>query len=85
VNASTPQVGQTGGVVMAMTETLVGAAITVGVMVTGVGAHMWRRISVLETHREHEAAALAELKSDVKGIDAKVDTVLITLGAKKGR
>jgi hypothetical protein len=70
---------------MAMTETLVGAAITVGVMVTGVGAHMWRRISVLETHREHEAAALAELKSDVKGIDAKVDTVLITLGAKKGR
>jgi hypothetical protein len=70
---------------MAMTETLVGAAITVGVMVTGVGAHMWRRISVLETHREHEAAALAELKSDVKGIDGKMDTVLITLGAKKGR
>jgi hypothetical protein len=85
VNSGTPHVGQTGGVVMAMTETLVGAAITVGVMVTGVGAHMWRRISVLETHREHEAAALAELKSDVKGIDGKMDTVLITLGAKKGR
>jgi hypothetical protein len=85
VNSDTPVHGPIVGVVMAMTETLVGGAITASLAVVGVLAHMWRRISVLETHREHEAKALAELKSDVKGIDAKVDTVLITLGAKKGR
>jgi hypothetical protein len=85
VNSDAPVHGQTGGVVMAMTETLVGAAITVGVMVTGGGLHLWRRVAVLETQREHDRQTLTEIKDNVRGLDGKMDTVLMALGAKKGR
>lgn len=86
MDSGAPHTGQTGGVVMALTETLVGGAIAVGVTVAGVGAHMWRRLSVLETHREHDAQTLADIKDDVKGIDSKLDTVIMGLGLnKKGR
>ena len=73
---STPVIGQSSGAQMPAEETLMGAAATLVIAGLGAGLHLWRRVSVLETHRGHDEETLAKIEKRVEGMDEKLDTLL---------
>jgi hypothetical protein len=58
-------------------ETLVGGGITAGLAVVGWVLHLGNRVTKLETLQEATHARLTEIRDDVKGIDGKLDAVIL--------